>query len=170
MDTYLEQCSNVQKIIITTFATRVRTGYYSRGHTVRVPSITKALAAISKTIKLAGEQSPLYKTEKTYKTSLEWILEGFQQEDPPSTPQLALSVVVPEECQTTGTRSNNLIKVAIGDLVVIAFYYLLRVGDCTKSRLRVVEGKQSASHAQFNLLSATLDSSKIMKFYQEKAH
>ena len=34
-DPYLEQCTNIQKIIIiTAFAARVRTGYYGKGNTV----------------------------------------------------------------------------------------------------------------------------------------
>jgi hypothetical protein len=33
------------------FAARVRTGYYSNGHQIKVQGVTEALAAISKTIK-----------------------------------------------------------------------------------------------------------------------
>ena len=142
VDPYLASCTNVQQvIIITAFAARVRTGYYGKGHTVRVPSVTKALAAISKTIELAGESSPLYKSEKTYKTPVARLIEGYRREDPPSTPQLAIPICVPEECQDAGNRSKHPFKQAVGDLSIIAFYYLLQVGEYTKPRVKKINGK-----------------------------
>ena len=143
VDPFLATCTNIQQIIIiTAFAARVRTGYYGKGHTVRVPTVTKALAAISKTIKLAGEQSPIYKAEKTYRIPVAQLIEGYRREDPPATPQLALPIRVPEECQNAGERTNNTFKQAVGDLSVIAFYYLLRVGEYTKPHTRVINGKE----------------------------
>lgn len=58
------------------FAAMVRTGYYNKGSTIRVQSVTKVLVAISKTIKPAAEQSPVYKAEKMYKVSVAWSIEG----------------------------------------------------------------------------------------------
>ena len=130
---YLEQLSSTEQcIIITAFATRVRTGSYGKGSVVRVPTVTKALAAISKTIELAGEQSPIYKSEKVYKLLVARLIEGFRREDPPSTPQLAVPVKVPEMCREIGYRSNNDFLRTIGDLSLIAFDYLLIVGEYTK--------------------------------------
>ena len=154
VDPYLSKCTNVQQIIIiTAFAARVRTGYYGKGSTVRVPSVTKALAAISKTIELAGEPSPLYKAEKTYKTPVARLIEGYRREDPPATPQLALPVKVPQECQNCGFRSQHPFKIAVGDLAIIAFYYLLRVGEYTKPRTYTKNGetKRATRTVQFSL-------------------
>ena len=138
----LVNCSNAEKIIlITGFAARVRTGHYGRGRTVRVQSVTKALAAISTTIELAGESSPIYKTEKTYKLPVARLIEGYRREDPPSTPQLALPIAVPEQCLKAGRQSKNPYLSAIGELSIIAFYYLLRVGEYTKPRMAVYNGK-----------------------------
>ena len=138
----LVKCSNAEKIIlITGFAARVRTGYYGRGRTVRVQSVTQALAAISTTIELAGESSPIYKTEKAYKLPVARLIEGYRREDPPSTPQLALPIAVPEQCLKAGRQSNNPYLKAIGELSIIAFYYLLRVGEYTKPRMAIYNGK-----------------------------
>ena len=126
MDPFLANCTDIQQIIIiTAFAARVGTGHYGKGHTVQVPTVTKALPSISKTIKLAGEQSP----------------------------QLALPIIVPEECQNAGERTHNPFKQTIGDLAIIAFYYLLRVGEYTKPRMRVINGKEKrvARTVQFSV-------------------
>ena len=139
---HLEQCSNAEKIIlITGFAARVRTGYYGKGRTVRVQSVTKALAAISTTIELAGESSPIYKTEKNYKVPVARLIEGYRRQDPPSIPQLAVPITVPEQCFRAGHQSNNTYLEAVGELSIIPFYYLLRVGEYTKPRMTVYNGK-----------------------------
>ena len=79
--------------------------------------------------------------EKTYKTPVARLLEGFRREDPPATPQLALPIKVPEECQNAGLKSKHPFNIAVGDLAIIAFYYLLRVGEYTKPRIVNKSGK-----------------------------
>ena len=80
MDPFLRQGSELeQSIIITGFASRVRTGFYGRGNQVKVQSVSEALAAISKTIELAGEQSPLYKSHNIYKLPIERLIEGYRR-------------------------------------------------------------------------------------------
>ena len=58
------------------------------------------------------------------------LIEGYQQKDPPSTPQLTLpTIAVPKKFQQAGDQSNNnVIK------VIIAFYYLLRLGEYVKPK------------------------------------
>eukprot|EP00957_Ditylum_brightwellii_P064435 4890246-Ditylum_brightwellii.AAC.1 len=55
-------------IILTAFAARVQTGFYGQGGKVHISSVAEALAFISKTCKLDGQQSPVYKagTTNTY--------------------------------------------------------------------------------------------------------
>ena len=69
------------------------------------------------------------------------LIEGFRREDPPSTPQLAVPISVPEECQQAAYQTNNDHTRASGDLAIIAFYYLLRVGEYTKPKIRLVNGQ-----------------------------
>ena len=49
--------------------------------------------------------------------------------------------MVPEECQATAYQSKCQIHQAIGDLAIITFYYLLRVGEYTKPRTIQTKGK-----------------------------
>ena len=138
---YLTDCSETQQIIlITAFAARVRTGYYGLGNRVRVKTVTDALSAISKTIELAGLPSPIYQTEKTYKIPVARLVEGYRREDPPAVPQLALPVSIPTHCRSSAyTRTCDKEK-AIGDLTIIAFFYLLRVGEYTKPKFTTRNG------------------------------
>ena len=100
-----------------------------------------ALAVISKTIELAGELSPIYKADKTYKVPVAQLIEGYKREDPPSTPQIAIPVEIAEECQQAGYRTKDTKLHAIGDLSTMAFFFLLRVGEYTKPKLCTKNGK-----------------------------
>eukprot|EP00957_Ditylum_brightwellii_P023298 1758327-Ditylum_brightwellii.AAC.1 len=91
------------------------------------------MAAISNTTKLARESSPIYKEAVTLMLPLEQCLEGFCCNDPPAIPQLALPAVsVAKEClhMAQSDPQNNLL-LASADLAILAFYYLLRVGEYT---------------------------------------
>ena len=61
-----------------------------------------ALASISKTIKLVGQQSPIYRADQKYSLPIERMVEGLQREDPPSVPQLAVPVTVAHHAMTEG--------------------------------------------------------------------
>ena len=142
-DPYLKTCSNAEQIIIVTaFAARVRTGYYGKGKQVTVQTVAQALAAVTKTCELAGERSLVLQTEKTYKVPVGRLVEGLRREDPPSTPQLAVPVSVPEQCLTNAQQEGTNKAKAIGDLAIIAFYYLLRVGEYTQPKFITVDGKK----------------------------
>jgi hypothetical protein len=60
-----------QDIIVTAFTVRVQSGTIDRGAKVRVGGVTDALAAISKTIKLAGKPSPIYHSDQKYMLAIE---------------------------------------------------------------------------------------------------
>ena len=129
-------------VAITGFAARVRTGHYGLGHQVTVQSIYNSIAAINKTIELAGLPSPLYHSHNKYNLQIELCLEGMQCEDPPAIPQLALPTTVPnhihDEAYTTDCECPW--QKAIADLSQIAFYFLLRVSEYTKPRYTKYNG------------------------------
>ena len=109
IDPFLQETTKLEQIVLTTgFAARVRTGAYGRGDKIKVQSVTEALAAISKTIELAGQPSPLYKALNEYILPLERLVEGFRREDPPSIPQLAVPISVPWECHRVATESQEI--------------------------------------------------------------
>jgi hypothetical protein len=127
----------IRDLVLTAFAARVRSGHYGRGNQIRVQGVADALSAISKTIELAGYQSPVYRAPNTYNLQIQRCLEGFRREDPPAVPQLALPVTVPLHMAETAynpLNSTNIENKTIADLAIIAFFYLLRVGEYTAPR------------------------------------
>ena len=53
-------------IIAGAFAAQVRTGSYGGGNQIKVSGVTDVLAAISKTIELAGQPIQLYRSDQKY--------------------------------------------------------------------------------------------------------
>jgi hypothetical protein len=150
----LDGLSDMHKlVIITAFAARVRTGHFGRGDQVRVSSIAEALSAVAKTMQLAGKPSPIHETEGIYKIPVARLVEGYRREDPPSVPQLAIPIDVPETMQAQGYSTKCPKERAIGDLSVIAFFYLLRVGEYTKPRFTTSNGikKRATRTVQFRV-------------------
>ena len=129
-------------LVTGAFAARVRTGKYGNGDQIKVSVVSDALAAISKTIELAGKPSPLYRAENKYQLHLERVVEGFRQTDPPTIPQLAVPVTVAHTAYTTNIKHVDPILRRTGCLVLVAFYFLLRVGEYTKPHFVVRNGKK----------------------------
>ena len=60
------------------------------------------------------------------------MLQGWRKDDPPTIKKLPVEADVPEFLSAAGTTSAaTALDQAIGDLTLIAFYYLLRVGEYT---------------------------------------
>ncbi len=70
-------------------------------------------------------------------------LEGWRRSDPASTPQLAVPVAVPTLMFSKAQRQNNPFHHAVSDLALIAFYYLLRVGEYTQGYSSTTEKSNS---------------------------
>ena len=124
------------------FAARVRTGILGRGATVKVGTVSKAMSAVSKTIELANEPSPIYRAPEVYILPLARCIEGMRRSDEPSIPQLAIPVTVPYECYRRAYATTNHKAQATADLCIIAFFYLLRVGEYTTPRTVRRNGQQ----------------------------
>ena len=132
-DPYLSNLTKCEKaVLLTAFGARVRTGAFGREDQVKVSSVTDALAAISKTCQLVGQQSPVYESEGAYILPIKRLVEGFRRSDPPAIPQMAVPVAVAEMAATLGYLTHNPRAQAVGDLALIAFYYLLRSGEYTR--------------------------------------
>ena len=147
-DPFLQNTNDLEReLLIQGFAARVRTGVFGRGTKVKVSTVTSALAAISTTIELAGKQSPLYKDKEkqTYTLNIQRMIEGFRRDDPPAIPQLAVPIAVPNLCFEAGLRNGSPKAKAIGSLTLIAFYFLLRVGEYTQPQFAYKNGKKIRS-------------------------
>ena len=62
--------------------------------------------------------------------------------DPPTIPQLAVPVIVPHIAYDNNVKTLDPVLRRIGCLVLVAFYFLLRVGEYTKPRFIVRNGKK----------------------------
>ena len=144
-DPYLKRESKLnQSIILTGYATQVRAGTYGLGNEVKVQTVSNALAAISKTIELAGECSPVYQDHEKYILPIQRCLEGFRRDDPPAIAQLAVPVAVPNKALALAYATSCPLQQAAGDLIIIAFYFLLRSGEYTKPKRIKENGQWSA--------------------------
>jgi hypothetical protein len=101
-----------------------------RKHKARAQTVALAFRAISTTMQLEGQFNPLADAQNKYPKAISQLLEGYKRADPPAKPKLAIPIMVPEYIQITYTGKSDKHD-AIGDLVIIAFYYLLRVGEYT---------------------------------------
>jgi len=81
---------------------------------------------------MGGGVSPIYREPGKYLLPLERMVESYRRQDPPPIPQLAVPVLVAESCYETGNQKNATPRMrATGELSIIAFYFLLRIGEYT---------------------------------------
>jgi hypothetical protein len=65
------------------------------------------------------------------------MLDGWRKTDPPPTKKLPVEADVPEYlCHMGQAKSATPLEAAVGDLTLVAFYYLLRVGEYTSKGSR----------------------------------
>ena len=100
-----------------------------------------ALRAITATLLLDGKQSPLGKEKDGYPKPIKQLLEGYKRQDPPPQPKLAVPLSVPRHLVAKAACTLCPKTKAIRDMTIIAFYYLLRVGEYTQPRRVKVNGK-----------------------------
>jgi hypothetical protein len=115
------------------FAGRVSTGYYGRGKQVQAGSVSSVITAVGQAIVLATNTNPT-KVVGSNKLlpQLQQMLDGFRKADPPTTKQLPVEADVPKFLVKLGLASEaRKLDRTVGDLTLIAFYYLLRIGEYT---------------------------------------
>jgi hypothetical protein len=119
--------------VLTGFAARVCRGAYGRGMQVQVGTVVSALTAIGQEITLACGKNPTKITgSKRILPRLQQIYDGWLKEDPPTTKQPPVETDIPELLIEQGQSAlATELDQAIGDLTLIAFYYLLRISEYT---------------------------------------
>ena len=70
------------------------------------------------------------------------MIEGMRRDDPLPRPQLAVPVKLVREASLLALQGKSSKHLAITDLMVIAFYYLLRSGEYTKPKYVTTNGKR----------------------------
>jgi hypothetical protein len=99
---------------------------------VCVQTVQVSLRAITSRFELDGEQSPVVTLQGKSHKKISQLLEGYKQTDPSPKFQLAVPLTVPAFMHTS-SRSGTEKQKAVGNMALIAFYYLLRVGEYTSS-------------------------------------
>jgi hypothetical protein len=134
VDPYLQEAPFTVRVrLLTGFAGLVRTGYYGQGKQVQAGSVSSAITAIGQTIELAINTIPT-KIIVSVKLlpCLQQMLDGFRKADAPTQKQLPVEADVPEYLVKLGQDPEaRELDCAIGDLTMVAFYYLLRIGEYT---------------------------------------
>jgi hypothetical protein len=117
--------------VLTGFAARVRRGLYGRGKRVQTGTVINALTAIGQEVALACGENPTKVTgSKKLLPRLSQIYNGLHKEDTPTSKQLLVKADVPELLAEKGRNgSTTELERAIGDLSLIAFYYLMCIGE-----------------------------------------
>jgi len=112
---------------------RVRTGYYGKGKQVKNCTVSSALTAVGQTIALACNDNPTkIKGSDKLLPRLQIMLDGYGKEDPATIKKLPVQADVPELLVSTAYQGSGTARdKASADLTMIAFYYLLRVGEYT---------------------------------------
>ena len=136
--------TQAKELIICAFVAWIRSGALGRGYQIHVQGVTDALAAVGKTFQLAGYPSPIHRSTDKYTVMIEKLTKGYQCQDPPSTPQLAVPVTVPNLVLTNGCNNNNPKEETICCLTLIAFYHLLR--GCTSPFCQKIQASKSTNH------------------------
>ena len=134
MDPYLKSSPyNERARLLSGFAARTRTGYYGRGKQVKATTVSTALTTVGQTIALECERNPTKVTgSDKLIPRLQQMLDGWKKADPPTLKMLPVEADVPEYIATLGTLATATpLDQAIGDLALIAYYYLLRIGEYT---------------------------------------
>ena len=65
--------------------------------------------------------------------------------DPPAVPQLAIPVAVPKRILANAIHINTPLATAVGDLSIIAFFFLLRIGEYTRAPIDPRTKKQKTN-------------------------
>ena len=99
-----------------------------------------ALGGVNANIALDTRQQPLHQpgSNNKYILPLQHILKGFEKKYPPRVKKLAVHPDLTDwRCKWGHRKGSSPQKKAVGDLEMIAFYYILRVGGYTAPKRQV---------------------------------
>jgi len=136
VDPYLHGLDQSEQLcFLHVFAQQTQEGTFGQGWQVQTGSIQAALDAISKAIKLDGLPNPLHKAGTTnYHATLMMQMKSYKWEDPAMIKQLTVPVDVPKYIYHTTRKAVDCRIKTIREMILIAFYFLLRVREYTHHR------------------------------------
>ena len=111
----------------------IRSGYFGKGKQVQASTVTIAITAVGKKIAMDTNTNPtkLVGSEQLI-MCIQELLGKYPIADPPTEKELSIKADVPKLLFELGYGpSSTTLGKAVGDLTLIVFYYLLRVGEYT---------------------------------------
>jgi hypothetical protein len=116
---------------LLTFAVAMWEGQYGLGDQVKVQSVEQALRHVVQRLILDGHPDPRQASPGQYSLDLPiaWLIKKFRDKDPLPQPKLAILISTITALSKNYRMTSHL--EAVTDLVIIAFFYLLRVGEYT---------------------------------------
>jgi hypothetical protein len=151
-DPFLQsQSPSSQLHVILAFAAKVRSGDLGKGRQVKVGTVTAAVRYVGQAFQLAGHRDPRTpQGSKELHLALSRLFSTYKHVDPATQSQVALPVAIFEDIMAHEGHSTLPKVQAAADLTIIAFYFLLRVGEYTKP-----SGQRATRTTQFRLKDAT---------------
>ena len=151
-DPFLQsQPPSAQLHVLLAFAAKVRSGNLGKGKQVKVGTVTSTIRFVGQTFQLAGHLDPRTPPgSKELHLALSRLFATYNNSDPATQSQIALPVALFEDIMAHEGASTLANVKATADLTIIAFYFLLRVGEYTKP-----SGRRPTRTTQFRLKDAT---------------
>ena len=131
-DPHLTHLTPPQRLdLVQAYAHWVRAGHAGRKDRVSAKRVQQALAAVASAHHMALKPSPTYQDQarQTHWPALKQQTEAYRREDPPPKRKLALPITVPHFIVQQGLQTTIPFYQALADLICIAFYFLLRIGE-----------------------------------------
>jgi hypothetical protein len=116
---------------LLTFAVAVQEGQYGLGDQVKVQSVKRAFRRVAQRLVLDGHPDPRQASPGQHSLDLPiaWLIKKFRDKDLPPQPKLAILISTITALSKNYRMTPHL--EAVTDLVILAFFYLLRVGEYT---------------------------------------
>ena len=123
----------IRSQLLLGFAARTRTGYFGKGRQVGAQTVEKALRHVAQAFVLEGYPDPRRAGAGTdLALPFTHLLKSFRVRDPAPKPQVALPVHAIDLAAAARNDPNaSPREAATAHLIVMAFYFLLRVGEYT---------------------------------------
>ena len=119
--------------------------YLGLGNQVKVQSVSKALCAVAQKYVLDGHPDPRKASpaQQSLDLPIAHLLKKFGDDDPPAEPKLAVPMSTIKKISKHYNFSDH--HRAVADLCIIAFFYLLRVGEYTTPAPKPLRQKRTIS-------------------------
>jgi hypothetical protein len=137
VDPYMQELDKPrQQEVLLSFAVRIREGYFGKGSQVGTKTVETGLRHVAQQGILAGYPDPRRSYgSKELDLPFQRLLRTFRTEDPAPQPRLALPVATIRRLQQDYAGDPSPRSQAVADLAVVAFYFLLRVGEYTMPKM-----------------------------------